>query len=81
MVVPRHSPFIPKLLHAYHDGVLGGHLGVLKTYRRLATNWFWSGMKKDITSYVAACDVCQHCKASTLASSGLLQPVMPPMLN
>ena len=35
-------------------------------------------MRKDVVSYVAACEVCQRCKASTLAPSGFLQPLLVP---
>ena len=35
-VLARSSPFIPVLLHEYHDSPLGGHAGELKTYLQLA---------------------------------------------
>lgn len=45
IVIPQSSSFIPKLLHEYHDSVLGGHSGEFKTYQRLAAEWFWVGMR------------------------------------
>ena len=42
-VFSQSSPFIP-VLHEYHDSPLGGHMGELKTYLRLAAEWFWHGM-------------------------------------
>lgn len=78
MVVARTSPIVQRLLHAYYNGVLGGHSGGLKTYRRIAADWFWVGMKRDVTAYVGRCEICQRCKASTLAPEGLLQPLPIP---
>lgn len=75
MVVARGSPVVTKLLYAYHNGVLGGHSDVLRTYRRLAADWYWVGMKRDVTMHVVECEVCQRCKSSTLAPGGLLQPL------
>ncbi|EXC24161.1 Sterol 3-beta-glucosyltransferase [Morus notabilis] len=77
-LVASKSPMVQQLLCSYHNGVLGGHSGELKTYRRLAADWYWTGMKKDVSSYVVACEVCQRCKASTLAPSSLLQPLPVP---
>lgn len=44
LVIPHNSSFIPKLFQEYHDSVVGGHSGELKTYQRLASEWFWVGM-------------------------------------
>lgn len=57
-VLARDSPYIPVLLQEYHDGVLGGHSGVLKTYQKIAANWYWVGMRRSIQKYVAECQVC-----------------------
>ena len=42
------STLIPLLMKEGHDGQIGGHSGFLRTYKRLAANVYWVGMKKDI---------------------------------
>ena len=39
-VLARSSPFIP-VLREYHNSPVGGRVGELKTYLRLASVWFW----------------------------------------
>nr|KAJ0193529.1 hypothetical protein LSAT_V11C800408980 [Lactuca sativa] len=75
LVIPRQSKFIPALLHEFHVSATGGHSGYYRTYRRLAANLYWPGMIECIKNFVRACDVCQRCKASSLAPGGLLQPL------
>lgn len=67
------------LLTEFHGSKIGGHSGVLKTFKWLSSEFFWYGMKWDVISFVAACPVCQQNKASTLSPGGLLQPL--PLLN
>ena len=38
LYLPKESTLIPLLLHEGHDGSVGGHLGFLKTYKRVAAN-------------------------------------------
>lgn len=52
----------------------GGDAGFLKTYKRIASNVYWAGMKKDIHSYVNQCAICQQHKYQALSPGGLLQP-------
>lgn len=58
-VIPSNSIFKTALLKEYHDSVSGGHKGELKTYLRLAVDWFWAGMRKDVAKYVQQCLICQ----------------------
>ncbi len=58
--VPR--KFIPTLLQNTHDSVVGGHLGLTKTYEKVHFNYFWKNMYKDVMDYVRSCDVCQRHK-------------------
>lgn len=45
-VIPKASSYIPILLKEYHNSPVGGHSSELKTYLRLAGDWFWQGTRK-----------------------------------
>ena len=74
-VLAKSLPFIPLLLQECHDSPLGDHGGKVKTYQRLAMEWYWDGMRKQVTNYVRQCRICQQQKASYQSSAGLLQPL------
>lgn len=57
-VLAKSSPFIPVLLQEYHDSPFGGHGGEVKTYQRLAMEWYWDGMGKQVSEYIRQCHVC-----------------------
>lgn len=78
LVLPRNSSLIPKFLQEFHCSKVGGHSGVLKTYKRIAGELFWAGMKKDIQKFVESCSVCQQNKYLALSPAGLLQPLPIP---
>ncbi|XP_048496700.1 transposon Tf2-1 polyprotein [Beta vulgaris subsp. vulgaris] len=80
LMVPANSTLSRTLLREYHDSPLGGHAGELKTYLRLATEWFWVGMRKEVARYVQACTTCQQQKALNISPAGLLQPLPIPVL-
>ncbi|XP_073223438.1 uncharacterized protein [Cicer arietinum] len=72
---------VKKLLKEFHYSSNGGHLGFLRTYRRMEGMLYWHGMMKRVQEFVKACDTCQCQKyASTTPSSGLLQPLPIPVL-
>jgi hypothetical protein len=58
--------------------LIGGHAGVNRTKARIATQFFWTTMTKDIKEFVSNCLVCQQAKHSTTLSAGLLQPLPIP---
>ncbi|KAL8118331.1 hypothetical protein AgCh_016023 [Apium graveolens] len=78
VVLPKDSVLLNKFLQDYHDSPMGGHSGDLKTYQRLAANWYWPGMRKQVATYVKACLTCQQSKTSSLSPAGLLQPLPLP---
>ena len=59
LVLSRTLRLIPTILHTFHDSVIGGHSGQLRTYKRITTKLFWEGMKNDVKLYVDQCHVCQ----------------------
>lgn len=75
LVLPKSSSLIPTIVHTYHDSILGGHSGFLRTYKRVIGELFWEGMKADIKKYVDECVVCQCNTTLALASVGLLLPL------
>lgn len=53
-----------ELMRAYHDGILGGHFGTDKTYKKLRAKYQWTGMKRDVERYIGSCHHCQSHKSS-----------------
>ena len=78
LVIPRKSTFINIVLSDFHNSPVGAHAGYLKTYKRIAAQFYWTGMKKDIKRHVSDCQVCQLNKTNSLAPAGLLQPLPIP---
>lgn len=78
LVLAANSAWIPKLLLEFHSSPQGSHSGFYRTYRRVAANLFWFGMKKQVQQFVEACDVCQRQKYVAAAPGGLMQPLPVP---
>lgn len=78
LVLPPNSPHKEAVIHDFHNTPMGGHSGMFRTYKRIASNFYWVGMKKDIQDYIRCCDTCQRNKSDTLTPIGLLQPLQIP---
>lgn len=70
VVIPKHSIFVTKLLQEYHDSLVGGHSGELKTYLRIGEK-MWPNMFKNAAS-------ARETKGSNQSPAGLLQPIPLP---
>lgn len=53
-------------------------MGAYRTYRRIATNVYWSGMIQHVQRFVAGCLICQYNKYDMLAPVDLLHPIPIP---
>ncbi|WVZ05472.1 hypothetical protein V8G54_018818 [Vigna mungo] len=73
LVILEKSVWVNKLLEEAHSTPQGDHSGFYRTYRRIAANVYWKGMKKDVQQFVQACDTCQRHKCITTTPNGLLQ--------
>ncbi|KAH0760251.1 hypothetical protein KY290_023744 [Solanum tuberosum] len=78
LVIPSDAQLRHKLLFEFHATNIGGHAGVAQTYHRLASNFYWNQMRKDVKSFVMTCQICQQMKDTNLHPVGLLQPLPIP---
>jgi len=70
MVIPKEER--TDIIREAHDVPQSGHLGVEKTYQRVATRYFWPRMFREIANYVKHCDVCQRTKVEQNVPMGLM---------
>ena len=70
LVIPASSQYKTYVIREFHDTPIGGHFGVLRTYKRVAANFYRVGMMHDIHNYIKQCDVCQRNKHDTLSPPG-----------
>ena len=54
---------VPKFLRRFilsqlHDGVTGAHLGIAKTLFKIRERFYWYGLKSDVESWCARCEIC-----------------------
>ncbi|KAA0039091.1 Transposon Ty3-G Gag-Pol polyprotein [Cucumis melo var. makuwa] len=78
LVILKHSSLIPVILDTFHNSVVGGHSGFLRTYKRVAAELYWDGMKADINKHCEECLTCQRSKSLALSPAGLLVPLEIP---
>jgi transposase InsO family protein len=45
-----------------HESPVGGHGGMIRTYKRLRHFTNWDGMKRDVEEYIRKCEKCQKNK-------------------
>ena len=57
IVVP--TPYRQSVLSLAHEHLWSGHLGITKTYDRVLRQFFWPGLKRDVSLFCRTCHVCQ----------------------
>ncbi|KAK1681340.1 hypothetical protein QYE76_042188 [Lolium multiflorum] len=78
LCVPSDSELKQVILKEAHDTLYSIHPGGTKMYQDLKEQFWWHGMKREIGSYIAKCDICQRVKAEHQRPAGLLQPLQIP---
>ena len=78
LCVPCDKELKKKLLFAAHNTVFTMHPGGNKMYQDLKQQYWWKGMKRDVTEYVSKCLTCQQVKAEHQVPTGLLNPLPIP---
>nr|GFD01195.1 retrotransposon protein, putative, Ty3-gypsy subclass [Tanacetum cinerariifolium] len=79
LVVPNDALLRKALLTEAHSSPFFVHLGSTKMYHDLKRHFWWSGMKRDVATFVSRCLICQQVKIKHQWASGLLQPLDIPV--
>nr|GEZ94633.1 retrotransposable element Tf2 [Tanacetum cinerariifolium] len=79
LVVPNDASLREAMLTEAHSFPFSIHPGSTKMYHNLKLHFWWSGMKRDVATFVSRCLVCQHVKIEHQRASGLLQPLDIPV--
>ncbi|XP_043479119.1 uncharacterized protein LOC122509251 [Leptopilina heterotoma] len=61
-----------KALQENHSTPQSGHLRVEKTHRRIATQYYWPSMFKDVVSFVRHCEICHRTKVEQIRPAGFM---------
>jgi hypothetical protein len=62
-----------KISQEFHEQLIGGHLGMNRTFDRLKQYISWPGMKREIEDYVKQCEICQKNKVTQIKTKLPLQ--------
>ena len=57
VVVPK--PYRSEVCRVAHECIMAGHQAKSRTYDKVASQFFWPGMYKDVSDYCTTCDICQ----------------------
>jgi hypothetical protein len=76
--VPEIEHLRQLILREAHDSAYSIHPGSTKMYQDLKEKYWWYGLKRDVATHVALCDVCQRVKVEHQRPAGLLQPLKVP---
>jgi len=47
------------LIDLFHNSPLGGHVGITRTFRRIATLYYWTTLWTDVVNFIQQCVPCQ----------------------
>ncbi|KAL4083052.1 hypothetical protein QTP88_028382 [Uroleucon formosanum] len=56
-----------------HDSIIGGHVGIHRTIKKIKTQFNWQGLKEDVIEYIKNCESCQKGK---VANKKIKQPML-----
>src|SRR5579863_8963958 len=61
----------------FHNSLTAGHPGIAKTITAISENYWWPGMKLDVTKYIKGCATCQMTKTNTNPNKPATSPITP----
>ncbi|GJW89545.1 putative nucleotidyltransferase, ribonuclease H [Tanacetum coccineum] len=79
LCVPEDPTLREALMTEAHSSPFSIHPGSTKMYHDLKQHFWWSGMKRDVATFVSKCLTCQQVKIEHQRASGLLQSLEIPV--
>nr|GFA97149.1 retrotransposon protein, putative, Ty3-gypsy subclass [Tanacetum cinerariifolium] len=79
LVVPNDTTLREALLTEAHSSPFSVHPGSTKMYHDLKQYFWWSGIKRDVATFVSRCLICQQVKIEHQRASGSLQQLDIPV--
>ena len=76
--VPNSHELKNMILREMHNVPYARHLGYQKTIATIKSQYYWPGMKKEVTDFIAKCLESQKVKDEHRNPTGLLQPLAIP---
>ncbi|KAK1607859.1 hypothetical protein QYE76_031532 [Lolium multiflorum] len=77
LCVPSDSELKQVILKEAHDTLYSIHPGGTKMYQDLKEQFWWHGMKREIGSYIAKCDICRESRQNTNDPQDCYSPQIP----
>src|SRR5258705_2929706 len=71
---PKNPQLCHDIVHTHHDSMMTSHPGQWKTLELVSCNYWWPGISCFVASYMAGCNVCNHCKSFLTQKVGKLTP-------
>lgn len=62
-----------QVLHTAQYALMTGHFGTRRTLKRILTQFFWPGVRRDVGKYCRTCDVCQKTSSKGRVPTAPLQ--------
>ena len=59
------SSKIEMLLQYFHSSIMGGHMGITKTYMTLSQHFYCPNLAHHMRAYIIGCHICQMVKVSS----------------
>src|SRR5258708_3911662 len=72
--VPDDPQLCHDLVHAHHSAAVTRHPGRWKTLELVSRNYWWPGLSRYVTKFIAGCDACNQTKTSPTQKVGKLIP-------
>ena len=73
------TAFRAQIIQAAHNSLLGGHMGIFKSFKRITQNYYWPNMIKDITDHIKQCHSCQTTRPYNHPPKQPLRPLPQPV--